>query len=630
MPPSLPLTENDRTRFVNYSTVNEMTAVFAQVADWGSNRDPNQTFKDYLINGKGIPPETVKKLFKTTDEKKKIELTSYETLDITFMHKLLPHMCDGIDSSGGGPAVSDSNSLEYHLREIKNTRNSVMHEPLGASLDKNLVDKVEATALKLLDIAGAKYGKGAHEINAAKAKASDFISNIRKTDMTEEGKIHFYQQRLLYEGLSELRKKTDDYKGSISPYFEHVKSFCSLQLTYKEEEEDDEKTISCEDIFPHAKEKGIQILIIEGQSGAGKSHLMKELQADILREKEKKIFKGSDEFDTPLLFECRKQTCETIAKFASEEFRCLGATSTEEGLTEKVLSKMKSLLLVDGVDEANEVSKKMLDNIIDFLKNNDDLFCIFTSRPYSAEEFRKKLKKEGFSNFKTLALKKLTSREEQMKFLCKSCEKGKDISSAYEDTGLKLQSPVLLAIYGYLWLKEPKSLKSCKSEEQIMRAWIECGLEVARQRLEQRNVFDCNGASRKILKSISFISFYCLIRNKLDIENQETEWLKEEIKSKCACVNIDSSGKGIPVNIEPREILSCFVETSSNNTVDDILGFPHKSQQETLSSLYVAGQMHERGKKFREIFSEALEYDRPSQSPMPRATNYDFPTFFHK
>ena len=188
MPPSLPLTENDRTRFINYSTVNEMTAVFAQVADWGSNRDPNQTFKDYLINGKGIPPETVKKLFKTADEKKKIELSSYETLDITFMHKLLPHMCDGIDSSGGGPAVSDSNSLEYHLREIKNTRNSVMHEPHGASLDKNLVDKVETTALKLLDIAGAKYGKGAHEIYAAKAKASDFISNIRKTDMTKRAK----------------------------------------------------------------------------------------------------------------------------------------------------------------------------------------------------------------------------------------------------------------------------------------------------------------------------------------------------------------------------------------------------------------------------------------------------------
>ena len=607
---SLTMTEDDGARFVSRTMADNMTPILETVARWGSlskPKDPNQTFKEYLMNEKNISLQKINKVFNYADDKKRIELTSYKTLDVTFMCKLLPHMCDGIDG------------LDCHLKEIKNFRNSVMHEPHGASLDEKLVDKVETTALELLDIAGKKYGIGAREINAAKDEARKLISTIRNKVMTEEEKIHFYQQRLLYEGLPKLRKKTEDYQRSISYYFEHVKSFCSLQLTYKEG--GDEKTISCENIFPHAKEKGIQILIIEGQSGAGKSHLMKELQADILREKEKKTFKGSDEFDTPLLFECRKQTCETIAKFASEKFPCLGATSTEEGLTEKVLSKMKSLLLVDGVDEANEVSKKMLDNIIAFLKNNDDLFCIFTSRPFSAEEFRKKLKKEGFSNYQTLALKKLTSREEQMKFLCKSCEKGKDISSAYERTGLKLESPVLLAIYGYLWLKEPESLKSCKSEEQIMRAWIECGLEVARQRLEQRNVMDCEDIAKNILESISLVSFSCLLKGQLEIKANEIKWLKEEIRKEFA---------GISVNMAPHEILSCFFVGSSDSKKDEIQIFAHKSQQETLSSLYVAGQMHERGKKFREIFSEALEYSRPSQSPMPRATNYDFPTFFQK
>ena len=616
MPPSLPLTEDDRTRFVNRKMADEINSILETVARWGSSKDPSQTFKDYLIDEKGISLQTVKKVFNYPDEKKKIELNSYETLDVTFMCKLLPHLCDGIDG------------LECHLKEIKNFRNSVMHEPKGAAVDKDLVDKVETTALNLLDIAGAKYGKGTDEINAAKDEARKLISNIKKTAFTEEGKVHFYQQKVVDEGLPKLREKAKNYNRSISPYFEHVKSFCSLQLTYKEKRA--EKTISCEDIFTHATEKGVRLLIIEGQSGAGKSHLMQELRADILREKGKKTFKGSDEFVTPLLFECRKRTCETIAKFASEEFPCLGATSTEEGLTEKVLSKMKSLLLVDGVDEANEVSKKMLDNIIAFLKNNRDLFCIFTSRPFSAEEFKEKLELEGLSNFQVLALKKLNSEEEQIAFLTTACEKGKDISSVYRWTGLKLDSPVLLAIYGYLWLKEPESLKSCKSEEQIMRAWINCGLKVAKQRLEQRNVMDCKGASRKILKSISFISFHCLVRNKLDIGNQETEWLKEETKSKCACVNIDSSGKGIPVNIEPSEILSCFVETSSNNTMGDILGFPHKSLQEIFASMYVAEKMHESGKYFREIFSEALEKVRPSQSPMPSATNYDFRRFFKK
>ena len=626
MASSLPITEEDRTSFVNRKVIDDMAIILARVIEWGSYRGPNESFTNYLTRKRRIRYKDLEYYF-YSNQLKLLRQSSFDGLDVTILSALLPLMCDSIAEQEEWKYINDDSRLEFHVNEITKTRNKVMHQPHGAALDGNLVDKMETTALKLLDIAGAKYRKGTDEINAAKDEARKHISNINKI-MTEEGKVHFYQQKVVDEGLPKLRTKTEDYKGSISPYFEHVKSFCSLQLTYKEKGA--EKTISCEDIFTHATDKGVRLLIIEGQSGAGKSHLMQELRADILREKGKKTFKGSDEFDTPLLFECRKRTCETIAKFASEEFPCLGATSTEEGLTEKVLSKMKSLLLVDGVDEANEVSKKMLDNIIAFLKNNRDLFCIFTSRPFSAEEFKKKLELEGLSNFQALALKKLNSEEEQIAFLTTACEKGKDISSAYEDTELELDSPVLLAIYGYLWFKEPESLESCKSEEQIMRAWINCGLKVAKQRLEQRNVMDCKGASRKILKSISFISFHCLVRNKLDIGNHETEWLKEETKSKCACVNIDSSGKGIPVNIEPSEILSCFVETSSNNTVDDILGFPHKSLQEIFASMYVAEKMHESGKYFREIFSEALEKVRPSQSPMPSATNYDFPTFFKK
>ena len=408
MPPSLPLTEDDRTRFVNRKMADEMTTFFVTVAMWGSQKDDTQTFEDYLKSERNFTDEKIKKTFKSPDDLSKICQTSFSKFDVTFMHKLLPLMCDGIDQTN----IRDPNGLEYHLKKMKDFRNSIMHEAHGAALDKDLVDEVETTALQLLDIAGAKYGKGTDEINAAQDEARKLISNIKKTAFTEEGKIHFYQQKVVDEVSSQTaRKDSENHKGSISPYFEHVKSFCSLQLTCKEKGA--EKTISCEDIFTHATEKGVRVLIIEGQSGAGKSHLMQEIRADILREKGKKTFKGgkktfkgSDKFDTPLLFECRKRTCKTIAKFASEEFPCLGATSTEEGLTEKVLSKMKSLLLVDGVDEANEVSKKMLDNIIAFLKNNREIFCIFTSRPFSAEEFKEKLQLEGLSNFQALALKK--------------------------------------------------------------------------------------------------------------------------------------------------------------------------------------------------------------------------------
>ena len=601
MASSVPLTEYERTRFVNRELADDLANVLATVILWGSNKPQNQTLKDYLTIERKKKETVINNSFFSNDLPK-LSQVSFDGLDVTFLSTLLPLMCDRIKPKGKWKNISDSNKLEFHLCHITSIRNKVAHEAQGAALDKNLVNEVETTALKVLEIAGAEYGKRTDEINAAKDEAIKRMSAINEI-MTEEGNINFFKKRMLKNGIPDLREKVNASKGSASPYFEHIKSFCSPQLTHKENGA--EKTISCEDIFSHATAKDTRILVIEGPSGAGKSSLLKELRVDILRETEK-IFKGSDNFDTPLLFECRKRTCETIVDFASEEFPCLGATSTEKGLTEKVFSGMKSILLIDGIDEVNEKSGNMLENIFAFLKNNRDIFCIFTSRPFSAEKIRKKLREEGLSNFQTLALKKLSSRDEQMKFLTTvTSEKGKDISSAYKRSGLKLESPVLLAVYSYLFLNKPESLKNCKSDVHIMNEWITCGLDVAQRRLDQRNIMDWEDASRNILKNISFISFHCLVKDQLDIGENEIQWLKERIKDACNFKDI-----------APHEILSCFFVNSSDKSKDEKLCFDHKSLQEIMSARYVAEQM-KRGKYFKQVITDALNYDCLSQSSLP-------------
>ena len=614
MASSVPLTEDQRTRFVNRELADDLANILATVIQWGSNKPQNQTLEDYLtrkfVTSNSSNSSTAYKSFSDLFKKKsffdddllKFSKVSFDGLDVTFLSKLLPLMCDGIKPKGIWKDIKDGSRLEFHLNKITGIRNSVAHEAQGAAVDKNLANEVEATALKVLEIAGAEYGKRTDEINAAKDEAIKRMSAINEI-MTEEGNINFFKKRMLKNGIPDLREKVNASKRSASPYFEHIKSFCCPQLTHKENGA--EKTISCEDIFSHATAKDTRILVIEGPSGAGKSSLLKELRVDILRETGK-IFKGSDNFDTPLLFECRKRTCETIADFASEEFPCLGATSTEKGLTEKVFSGMKSILLIDGIDEVNEKSGNMLENIFAFLKNNRDIFCIFTSRPFSAEKIRKKLREEGLSNFQTLALKKLSSQDQQMKFLTTvTSEKGKDISSAYKRSGLKLESPVLLAVYSYLFLNKPESLKNCKSDVHIMNEWINCGLDVAQRRLDQRNIMDWEDASRNILKNISFISFHCLVKHQLDIGENEIQWLKERIKDACNFKDI-----------APHEILSCFFVNSSDKSKDEKLCFDHKSLQEIMSARYVAEQM-KRGKSFKQVITDALNYDCLSQSSLP-------------
>ena len=598
-----------------------MASFLVTVAKWGSSRGENVSFQDYLTNVKKISTSTraFKTSFSSKEDLRKLKQTTFDALDVTFICKLLPLSCDGIADIEKWKKINDSTMLEYHLNQIKQIRNSVMHEPYGAALDKNLLNGVETIALKLLDIAGAKYGKGADEINVAKYEAQKLISTIRNTNMTEEGKVYFYRQMIENEGLSKLREKVYEFRGSISPYFDHVDGFCSLQLTYKEKGH--EEIISCEDILLHARVKGVRMLLIEGQSGAGKSYLLKELQADILKEEGKpRTFRGSTEFKTPLLFECRTQNCDTIADLATKEFPCLQGTLREDGLTEKVLSQMKGIVLVDGLDEETGSSKKMLENVLAFLKNNREIFCIFTSRPFSAEKFRKKLKREGFSHFRTLALKELASKNEQMEFLKTSYKEGIYVSSTYEGSDLNLKTPVLLAIYNYLWLNNPESLKKCRSKASIMRAWIECGLEVAKQRLDQRNIMNCEDVAENILKSISLLSFSCLVKGQLDVKKQEIRWLKDQITKEFT---------GISANISPHEILSCFLVSSSDKTKDEILLYGHKVQQEILSSIYVANQI-ESGKYYTQILSDAIKSDSLNQSSLPRGTNDDVKRSFLK
>ena len=214
-----------------------------------------------------------------------------------------------------------------------------------------------------------------------------------------------------------------------------------------------------------------------------------------------------------------------------------------------------------------------------------------------------------------------------MKFLTTiTSEKGKDISSAYKRSGLKLESPVLLAVYGYLFLNKPDSLKNCKSDVHIMNEWINCGLDVSQRRLDQRNFEDSKDASRNIFKNISFISFHCLVKHQLDIGENEIQWLKERIKEACS---FKDSERETPLNITPHEILSCFFVNSSDKSEDEKLLYPHKSLQEMLSARYVAEQM-KNGNDFGSIFTDTLKYDCLSQSSLPSIAKYRVSNFLRK
>ena len=155
MASSVPLTEDQRTRFVNRELADDLANILAKIIGWGSNKPQNKTLKEYLMTERNMTETVIKKNFFPNDLPK-LSQVSYDGFDVTFLSALLPLMCDEIESKGKWKEANDDSRLEFHLNKITGIRNSVAHEAQGAAVDKNLVNEVEATALKVLEIAGAE------------------------------------------------------------------------------------------------------------------------------------------------------------------------------------------------------------------------------------------------------------------------------------------------------------------------------------------------------------------------------------------------------------------------------------------------------------------------------------------
>ena len=600
--------KQERAAYTNKRIFDKISTFLALIASWGCDKKANETLEQFLL--KRGKTKLLKKTF-NKDELPKIKQRNFKGLDVTFLYKLLPLMCNGIEESGSKDfetKVKDESTIECQLKKIKDLRNSVMHQPEGAAVDPNLLSEVEMIASKLLDNAGVQYSKGTNEITKAKDQLKDLVVEIKSVVMTEEDKVNHFKELILKRGIRELREKRQAFKGN-SPHLKDIKSFYYLQLSVPDDKE--RTTISCKEILKFCSEKKDRILFIEGHSGAGKSFLMRKIEEDfLLNEGKTRNFEGSEAFQIPLLFECRTRTSTTVADMTRQAFQDSLAGLKENGLVETVLKQVKPIILIDGLDEVNDRSKDMLERVRQFLKIHKDAFCIFTSRPHAAKKFQTEMKDEGFS-YQTLMMKELPKGDQGL--FITSCENGSQISEAYEELELDLKSPLLLALYIFFYKSDAEAVRCWRSPAQIMRATVEYGIKNAKLRLHGRNIQNTDRISKKILKSISFICFSGLLKDKVDIEINEVNWLKKKIEDQCSHYNVD-----------PNEILSCFFPLNSSASSVGGIQFYHKSEQEFLAAIFVAQKIAETGKDIKQIIHDAIEkYEKIRKSKASTGADFD-------
>ena len=610
-----PLEEEDRTYFINKKIFDALLPTLEKVASWGSNKPVNQSFLDYFKNTIKLSNRKINKVIHQNDMHK-LDQFNFRGLDITFICPLLTLMCDNIAEVGSEDwktSIKDETKVECQINKIRELRNAVTHEPLGKAVDNTLSDELERIVLKLLENARMMYKIPPGDVDQAKKEVKKQIAEIKIKVWTEKEKGSLlYRKLFIKEGVPKLRKDIAKYQDK-SPLVQHITGFYNLKLT------NGNKVIpSTELLRPSGDSSNNRIIFIEGQSGSGKSTLVKQIRADILQEDDKpRIFARSRAFQIPLFFPCRNVKCRTMVDLVKLTFHGVARKLKEEELVGDSIGQMINILLIDGLDELTDDSKALIEGeIVPFLKNHEETTCIFTSRPQSVKTFQARLQQEGLS-FETFKIKELETKEEQIDFINVASVGGSDVSKSYGSSKLDLRFPVLLALYSFLHNLDSNSVNLLATSSHLMHEAIEYGLRDAANRIHQKNVEDCERKAKKVCQKIAFLSFSCLLHNKLSLEEPDINWLIEE------------SEKCLYSKVSTIDVISCFLPSIASDTfgsVSDGVDYFHKSHQETLASIYVCQQMIGTALSVEEIFSEAIrKYKKISESD--KGTDFDVRDF---
>nr|XP_045622407.1 uncharacterized protein LOC123772995 isoform X1 [Procambarus clarkii] len=487
------LAEEDHRFFRLYKVlVSEGRRALYCVFLWGCKRDLTKPLSVHL-KASGMRPQDFKNAFRDKTMREKIENNpSGNEFDITLLYACIENTCANL-APKGAPEWEDHTKLEYICRSIKNLRNKYVHSPPIIADDDTMNSKLmelQDLILKALRLGGNKYQRPPSEINNKIQLMQDNIEKIMITSL-EVVSIQQYQKeikqlrdnlkkKVLDEGRCELFSK---YKNitKIDPSsfisgrerLQVSKVFTRLQVTRSQVNGEDVDYDSLLDLTTEDGSKPI-ITVVEGEAGAGKTTLAKLILDKWMSQNasgDTSIFQGLQTYDLVLYAEARNQS---ISNFLSL-LRVLMSQASyylyDDDLLKSVLN-LNVLLIIDGLDELNTASERLIKDISDehIPRSNGKLHLLITTRPNMLPDLPTLLPNQPTVHTR---LKGIT-QENRVEFVLKLHNEMITENLSNQDTqelvdfmkqsesrlGEHFRLPLNLTLLTYLWASDPQQVNS--------------------------------------------------------------------------------------------------------------------------------------------------------------------------
>lgn len=411
------INENEKNTFKLMKMVyHTACSVLYNVFRWGTKQEPNQSIEDYLLKTKKYSKKEYKKYFDSYQLKLLSDKSREHTFDVSTLAKVIRHTCDKLDSTCGWNKkdnTMDDRKLEWFVTKIKDFRDGLSHNFKGITKDELLSKSAELIDLlqDTLSAAGKLYSKSSEEIVKEKHRVEEVIKTVRDQSLAASD-IHEYEviqlneklkRMLKEEGRKELEKRYERL-CHFNPvdFLENERVLFDISMVFTQIEVENAGCkakglqVTCQELLGFcrsysASECGTKVsspeaYLLEGPAGAGKTTLMKYIKAGWSKRLSKdEHVVGLDDFDLLLFMECRNTSISSFSQLLSHLMPETNSRYLREGDLLRFTRDLKTLILVDGLDELNSSSEKLFLDIIHEDNVNFVLFC--TSRPEKTRYF---------------------------------------------------------------------------------------------------------------------------------------------------------------------------------------------------------------------------------------------------
>ncbi|XP_063878234.1 uncharacterized protein LOC135110171 isoform X2 [Scylla paramamosain] len=387
-------------------------AVLSHALKCGTNKTASVNLVDYLRN----LPETStanycvlngdkkRKAFTGPEKRQIADDPSCQTFDMTLLHKCIRLACENV-AGFSDPSWQDDNVMEGLITKIKQERNVLVHERPQMTEEHQLLEKVkelESLFSRSLRAIKDKYGVSEAETTNVRDSITRKMQDILQAftekvflEMSLKKRLDFFKNESVGH-LRNIYKKSEFFDPlsflSGSPEERvHIQTIFSKPVL-KQQPKDNETDFFDVLKFLRPNIQGSQfshvqpqLVVVSGLAGSGKTTLLTFILSEWLKEDCDRSVRHLEEYNIVLRIMCRDREAETL-----QEFLDLVLPSSLSVFNEPFMSFLKHckvLFLIDGLDELNNSSEKLLNDILLAGKYNRNFSILATSRPERVNDF---------------------------------------------------------------------------------------------------------------------------------------------------------------------------------------------------------------------------------------------------